>query len=40
MDNRLRKRTPLLVSLPGLGYYFYIRAKKASAIQVRQHAEP
>ena len=40
MDNRLAKEDTLLVFFTWLGYYFYIRAKKASAIQVRQHAEP
>jgi hypothetical protein len=40
MDNRLAKEDTLLVFFAWLGYYFYIRAKKASAIQVRQHAEP
>ena len=40
MDNRLAKEDTLLVLFAWLGYYFYIRAKKASAIQVRQHAEP
>ena len=40
MDNRLAKEDTLLVFFTWLGYYLYIRAKKASAIQVRQHAEP
>jgi len=40
MDNRLAKEDTLLVFFAWLGYYFYVRAKKASAIQVRQHAEP
>jgi len=40
MDNRLAKEDTLLVFFAWLGYYFYIRAKKASAIHVRQHAEP
>jgi len=39
MDNRLAKEDTLLVFFAWLGYYFYMRAKKASAIQVRQHAE-
>src|SRR6266853_2878980 len=40
MDNRLAKEDTLLVFFAWLGYYFYIRAKKASAIHVRQQAEP
>ena len=40
MDNRLAKEDTLLVFFAWLGYYFYVRAKKASAIHVRQHAEP
>ncbi len=40
MDNRLAKEDTLLVFFAWLGYYFYIRAKKASAINVRQYAEP
>jgi hypothetical protein len=40
MDNRLAKEDTLLVFLAWLGYYFYVRAKKASAIHVRRYAEP
>src|SRR5260370_37055588 len=40
MDNRLAKEDTLLVFFAWLGYYFYVRAKKASAINVRQYAEP
>jgi hypothetical protein len=40
MDNRLAKEDTLLVFFAWLGYYFYVRAKKASAIDVRQYAEP
>jgi hypothetical protein len=40
MDNRLAKEDTLLVFFAWLGYYFYIRAKKASAINVRQYTEP
>src|SRR5882672_4511303 len=40
MDNRLAKEDTLLVFFAWLGYYFYVRAKKASAINIRQYAEP
>jgi hypothetical protein len=40
MDNRLAKEDTLLVFFAWLGYYFYARAKKASAIHVRQYVEP
>ena len=40
MDNRLAKEDTLLVFFAWLGYYFYVRAKKASAIDGRQHTEP
>jgi len=40
MDNRLAKEDTLLVFLAWLGYYFYVRAKKASAINIRQYVEP
>jgi hypothetical protein len=40
MDNRLAKEDTLLVFFAWLGYYFYVQAKKASAINVRQYAEP
>src|SRR5882724_10975664 len=39
MDNRLAKEDTLLVFFTWLGYYFYIRAKKASAIDVPQPAK-
>src|SRR5260370_32219128 len=37
---RLAKEDALLVFFAWLGYYFYIRAKKASAINARQHVKP
>jgi hypothetical protein len=40
MDNRLAKEDTLLVFFAWLGYYFYVRAKKASAINVRQSMKP
>jgi hypothetical protein len=40
MDNRLAKEDTLLVFFAWLGYDFYVRAKKASAINVRPYAEP
>ncbi len=40
IDNRLAKEDTLLVFFAWLGYYFYIRAKKASAINARQHVKP
>src|SRR6266436_1379286 len=40
IDNRLAKEDTLLVFCAWLGYYFYIRAKKASAINARQHVKP
>jgi hypothetical protein len=40
MDNRLAKEDTLLVLFAWLGYYFYVRAKKASAINIRQYVEP
>ena len=40
MDNRLAKEDTLLVFFTWLGYYFFIRAKKASAIDGAQSAKP
>jgi len=40
IDNRLAKEDTLLVFFAWLGYYFYIRAKKASAINARQYVKP
>ena len=37
MDNRLAKEDTLLVFFTWLGYYFYIRAKKASLAHVQDH---
>jgi dolichyl-phosphate-mannose--protein O-mannosyl transferase len=40
IENRLAKEDTLLVFFTWLGYYFYVRAKKASAVNVRRPAEP
>ena len=39
MDNRVAKEDTLLVFFVWLGYYFYIKAKKASAIGTRGNSE-
>jgi hypothetical protein len=39
MDNRIAKEDTMLVFFAWLGYYFYIRAKKASAISARENSE-
>jgi hypothetical protein len=39
MENRLAKEDTLLVFFAWLGYYFYVRAKQASAIPARPGAE-
>lgn len=39
MDNRVAKEDTLLVFFAWLGYYFYIKAKKASALNARQDTE-
>jgi hypothetical protein len=39
MDNRIAKEDTLLVFFAWLGYYFYIKAKKASAISARANSE-
>src|SRR5260370_39825439 len=40
IDNRLAKEDTLLVFFAWLGYYFFIRAEKARAINARQHVKP
>jgi hypothetical protein len=40
MDNRIAKEDTLLVFFAWLGYYFYIKAKNASAIGTRGNSEP
>lgn len=40
IDNRLAKEDTLLVFFAWLGYYFFILAKKASAINARQYSQP